>query len=213
MNRMRSSAVLAEFPELHGIEQNIVDRCENKNNAEKFLGLMKAYNDLAKSLGSGFDMNPSPGNIKDGLVTDAMKSAGAALKGGTSPVKGVLQYTEAVTEPGLNLLCTPGNDVESTTALAGSGCTMILFTTGLGTPTGNAIAPTIKISSNTKLASKMNDIIDVDAGTILTQDDTIESKARELMHFVMQVASGVQLTKSEKLGQDDFIPWKRSISL
>ena len=91
-------------------------------------------------------MNPSPGNIKDGLITDAMKSAGAAKKGGTSPVADVLDYTEYVTKPGLNLLCTPGNDVESTTAMAGSGANVMLFTTGLGTPTGNPIVPVIKVA-------------------------------------------------------------------
>ena len=91
---------------------------------------MRAYEGIAKAVGSGFDMNPSPGNIKDGLITDAMKSAGAAKKGGTSPVTAVLDYTEYASEPGLNLLCTPGNDVESTTGLAGSGANVILSAEG-----------------------------------------------------------------------------------
>lgn len=96
---------------------------------------MKAYENAAVDSGSGFDMNPSPGNIKDGLITDAMKSAGAAKKGGTSPIQAVLDYGEYVTKPGLNLLCTPGNDVESTTGMVGSGANVVVFTTGLGTPT------------------------------------------------------------------------------
>src|SRR5678809_832266 len=128
---------------------------------------MTAYNDAAQKVGSGFHMNPSPGNIRDGLITDAIKSAGAAKKGGTSPVADVLDYTEKVTKPGLTLLCTPGGDVESTTAEVGSGANIVLFTTGLGTPTGNPIAPVIKLSSNTALYHKMNDIIDIDTGTII----------------------------------------------
>mgnify|MGYP002777645404 FL=1 len=205
--------VLAEFPELNGVEQHLVDRSVSLSIAEKFLRLMKTYAERAKQVGSGFDMNPSPGNIKDGLITDAMKSAGAAKKGGTSPVTAVLDYTEQVTKAGLHLLCTPGNDVESTTALAASGCTLLLFTTGLGTPTGNPIAPTIKVSSNTPLFDRMRDIIDVNAGTVITGEDTLESKANELMEFVLRVASGEVVPQAVRLQQEDFIPWKRGVSL
>ncbi len=210
---LNGSPVLSEFPELNGVEQNLVDRSVSKPVAEKFLHLMKRYQESAVKVGSGFDMNPSPGNIKDGLITDAMKSAGAAKKGGASPVVDVLDYTEPITKPGLNLLCTPGNDVESTTALVGSGCTLILFTTGLGTPTGNPIAPTIKVSSNSILSKRMHDIIDIDTGTIISGEDTIESKAIELMEYALQVASGDKISNAVRLQQDDFIPWKRGVSL
>lgn len=205
--------ILSEFPELNGVEQELINRCTTDENAEKFACLMRTYSQRAREVGSGFDMNPSPGNIRDGLITDAMKSAGAARKGGTSPVTGVLDYTEQSVQPGLNLLCTPGNDVESTTALAGSGCNLIVFTTGLGTPTGNPIAPTIKMSSNTALARRMPDLIDLDAGTIISGEDTIESKGEELLELMIRVANGEQLTHAERLGQDDFIPWKRGVSL
>lgn len=168
------SVILAEFPELCGVEQEIVNRSVDHATAQRFTSLMKAYGDSAVAVGSGFDMNPSPGNIRDGLITDAMKSAGAARKGGSSPVVAVLDYPELVTKPGLNLLCTPGNDVESTTAEVGSGATVVLFTTGLGTPTGNPIAPVVKISSNTKLAQRMPDIIDLNTGTVIDGDETIE---------------------------------------
>ena len=150
------SAVLSEFPELNGVEQELINRCIDVNKAQKFAKIMRTYDAKANALGSGFYANPSPGNIKDGLVTDAIKSAGAAKKGGTSPIVDVLDYTEQVVHSGLNLLCTPGNDVESTTGLAGSGVNIILFTTGLGTPTGNPAVPVIKISSNTDLYNKMN---------------------------------------------------------
>ncbi|SFZ89437.1 altronate hydrolase [Flaviramulus basaltis] len=210
---LNGTAVLAEFPELCGVEQELVNRCANDADGEKFLALMKAFEKSVVDAGSGFDMNPSPGNIKDGLITDAMKSAGAAKKGGTSPVQGVLDYGEYITKPGLNLLCTPGNDVESTTALVGSGVNMVLFTTGLGTPTGNPIAPIIKVSSNTELAQKMPDIIDIETGAVIRGEKTIEEMAEEMLGFMIEVASGKVKTKAKLLNQNDFIPWKRGVSL
>ncbi|MDP5171319.1 MAG: UxaA family hydrolase, partial [Bacteroidia bacterium] len=206
-------AILSEFPELNGVEQELINRCVDTETAGKFANLMSTYAKRAVEAGSGFDMNPSPGNIKDGLITDAMKSAGAAKKGGTSPVTAVLDYTEPATTSGLNLLCTPGNDVESTTGLAASWANVIVFTTGLGTPTGNPICPTIKLSSNHALTKRMQDIIDLDAGAIISGDETIESLGEELLELIIQVANGEVRTKAELLGQDDFIPWKRGISL
>lgn len=204
--------LLSEFPELYGAEQDLVDRMINDELADKFTFLMKSYNQSAQEVGSGFDMNPSPGNIRDGLITDAIKSLGAAQKGGRSPVMDVLDYTEPVTEKGLSLLCTPGNDVESTTGLAGSGANILLFTTGLGTPTGNPVSPTIKISSSTKLAENMADIIDYNTGPIIDGTASLEEVARGLMETVIRVANG-ERTKAELLNQDDFIPWKRGVSL
>ena len=189
------------------------DRCVDEKSAERFIHLMKTYNAKAEAAGSGFYMNPSPGNIKDGLITDAIKSAGAAKKGGTSPVTDVLDYTEKVTKTGLNLLCTPGGDVESTTAEVGSGANVVLFTTGLGTPTGNPIAPVIKLSSNTPLYQKMPDIIDIDTGSIVEGNETIEQAGERILDYVIKVASGEIKAKSVIHGQDDFIPWKRGVSL
>jgi altronate hydrolase len=207
------SVILSEFPELCGVEQGLSDRCVETSTAERFIHLMKSYNDRAKASGSGFDMNPSPGNIKDGLITDAIKSAGAAKKGGTSPVTDVLDYPEKVTKPGLNLLCTPGNDVESTTAEVASGANIVLFTTGLGTPTGNPVAPVIKISSNTALYNKMRDIIDINTGTIIEGEETIEQVGERILDYVIKVASGELEVSAVRHGQDDFIPWKRGVSL
>jgi len=207
------SVILSEFPELCGVEQNLSDRCVDVKIADRFSYLMNTYNDRAKAVGSGFDMNPSPGNIKDGLITDAIKSAGAAKKGGTSPVTDVLDYPEKVSKPGLNLLCTPGNDVESTTAEVGSGATIVLFTTGLGTPTGNPIAPVVKLSTNTTLHAKMNDIIDINTGTIIEGVETIEQAGERILEYVTSVASGEIEVASIRHGQDDFIPWKRGVSL
>ncbi|MBC7828953.1 MAG: altronate dehydratase [Chitinophagaceae bacterium] len=210
---LNGSVILSEFPELCGVEQELSDRCEDESMALRFMNLMRTYNTRAEQAGSGFYANPSPGNIKDGLITDAIKSAGAAKKGGTSPVTDVLDYPEKVSRPGLNLLCTPGNDVESTTAEVGSGANIVLFTTGLGTPTGNPIVPVVKLSSNTKTFSKMPDILDINCGTIIEGSETIEQAAERILDYVIDVASGVIQPKAVIMGQDDFIPWRRGVSL
>jgi altronate hydrolase len=205
--------ILSEFPELCGVEQGLIDRSVNNEVADRFIQLMRDYAARAKAVHSGFDMNPSPGNIRDGLVTDAMKSAGAARKGGTSPVTAVLDYPEYASGSGLHLQCTPGNDVECVTAQVGAGASVVLFTTGLGTPTGNPVAPVIKISTNSDLAKRMQDIIDIDSGSVISGDKTIEQMGETILESVVRVASGEVRTKAEALGQDDFIPWKRGVSL
>ncbi len=205
--------ILSEFPELCGVEQELINRSTRKEVADRFIQLMRDYAARAKAVRSGFDMNPSPGNIQDGLITDAMKSAGAAKKGGTSPVTAVLDYPEYSTEPGLNLQCTPGNDVECVTAQVGAGANIVLFTTGLGTPTGNPIAPVVKISTNSRLAQNMLDIIDIDTGSVVSGHKTILQMGEEILDRVIQFASGETRTKAELLAQNDFIPWKRGVSL
>ncbi|PUV21167.1 UxaA family hydrolase [Sphingobacterium athyrii] len=207
------SVILAEFPELCGVEQELSDRCVDEPTAEKFMSLMRTYNAKAEADGSGFYMNPSPGNIRDGLITDAIKSAGAAKKGGTSPVAAVIDYPELANGAGLNLLCTPGNDVESTTAEVAAGANIVLFTTGLGTPTGNPITPVVKLSTNTKTFEKMPDIIDLNCGTIIEGTESIEQAAHRILDYVIEVASGEIKPKAVLLGQDDFIPWRRGVSL
>jgi altronate hydrolase len=207
------TVLLAEFPELCGVEQELINRTIEPAAANKFIQLMKSYSDSALQVGSGFHMNPSPGNIKDGLITDAIKSAGAAKKGGNSPIVDVLDYTEPALKKGLNLVCTPGNDVEATTGKAASGATLILFTTGLGTPTGNPVCPTIKVASNSALAKRMADIIDIDTGPIIEGEKTIAQMGEEILEYCIQAASGIVTPKAVLLNQDDFIPWKRGVSL
>ena len=205
--------LLAEFPELCGAEQQLIDRTRDAAAAKKFIHLMTAYNNEAHKVGSGFHMNPSPGNIKDGLITDAIKSTGAAKKGGTSPVEDVLDYTEKAVKKGLNLVCTPGNDVEATTGKAASGATLILFTTGLGTPTGNPVCPTIKVATNNALTKRMGDIIDINTGAIIEGEKSIEEMGEEILEYCIKAASGEIIPKAVQLNQDDFIPWKRGVSL
>ncbi|SEG68040.1 UxaA family hydrolase [Sphingobacterium lactis] len=205
--------LLAEFPELCGAEQNLIERTIDPKAAQKFMDLMSAYSQSAELAGSGFHMNPSPGNIRDGLITDAIKSMGAAKKGGTSPIVDVLDYTEKATKPGLNLVCTPGNDVEATTGKTASGATLILFTTGLGTPTGNPICPVIKVSTNNALTERMGDIIDINTGPIIEGEKTIQEMGEEILAYCIKAASGEIIPKAVQLNQDDFIPWKRGVSL
>ncbi len=205
--------ILSEFPELCGVEQELINRATRKEVSDRFSYLMRDYAARAKAVFATFEMNPSPGNVRDGLLTDAMKSAGAAKKGGTSPVTGVLDYAEYSTAPGLNLHCTPGSDVESVTGQVGVGANVVLFTTGLGTPTGNPIAPVVKLSTNSELAARMPDIIDIDTGSVIAGETSIEQMGERILDFTLRVAGGEYKTKAEILRQDDFIPWKRGVSL
>lgn len=205
--------ILSEFPELCGVEQELINRASTNEVGHRFIQLMTEYAIRARAVGASFDMNPSPGNIRDGLLTDAMKSAGAVRKGGTSPVADVLAYPEYGRHAGLNLQCTPGNDVECVTAQVGAGASVVLFTTGLGTPTGNPIAPVIKLSTNSSLAQRMVDIIDMDTGSIISGQSTVEQMGERVLELVIQVSNGEIRTKAESNRQEDFIPWKRAISL
>lgn len=213
LSALGSRTILSEFPELCGVEQELIDRGKSQAVGDRFIQLMRDYAARAAAVRAGFEMNPSPGNMRDGLLTDAMKSAGAAKKGGTSPVNAVLDYPEYSTEPGLNLQCTPGNDVECVTAQVGAGASVVLFTTGLGTPTGNPIAPVVKLSTNSDLARRMHDIIDVDTGAVVAGEKNIEQMGEAILDFTVQVASGKVRTKAELKSQEDFIPWKRGVSL
>lgn len=206
------ASILSEFPELCGVESSLLARCVNVSDQQRFVDLMHDFETRAHAVGTRFADNPSPGNIRDGLITDAMKSAGAARKGGSSPIVAVLDYGERAEQPGLSLLCTPGNDVESVTALVSAGANVVLFTTGLGTPTGNPIAPVVKVSSNTDVATRLPELIDFDCGSILQGADP-EVLADGLLEQVIAIASGRLETQADRLGQHDFIFWRRDISL
>lgn len=207
------TVMIAEFPELCGVEQELQNRSVNAEVADNFGKMMREYAKRAAAVGAGFDMNPSPGNIKDGLITDAIKSAGAAKKAGSSPIVDALGYGQYATKNGLNLVCTPGNDVLATTGMAGAGATVQLFTTGLGTPTGNPISPMVKLATNTRLAEKLPEIIDIDCGAIIRGEKSVEQMGEEVLEYVIQLASGEITTKAMDLGQDDFMFWRRGVSL
>ena len=190
----------------------MISRCIRKEDKARFLELMRRYEAAANACGASISDNPSPGNIHDGLITDAIKSAGAAKKGGKAPISAVLDYAEPMPDSGLSLVCTPGNDVEAVTGLVAAGVTVVLFSTGLGTPTGNPIVPVIKVATNTAVAERLSDLIDFDCGPII-DGEPIAAAADRLLEKVLDTASGRYSTKADRLGQHDFLFWKREVSL
>ncbi len=203
---------LAEFPELCGAEGNILSRCMTVSDKEKFMSLMNSYENKANSEGVSIADNPSPGNITDGLITDAIKSTGAAKKAGMAPISAVKDYGEPMPDSGLSLVCTPGNDLEAVTGQVAAGANLVLFSTGLGTPTGNTIVPVMKIATNTKTAQYLSDMIDFDCGAVI-MGESLEKVADDLLEKIIQTASGDYEVKADALEQFDFMFWKRNTSL
>jgi altronate hydrolase len=156
--------------------------------------------------------NPSPGNKAGGLTTLEEKSLGAIQKGGRAPVRRVLRYGEAVSEKGLSLLESPGNDGVSSTAMTVSGATLLLFTTGRGTPLGFPV-PTIKVSSNSEIAAKKPHWIDFNAGALLDGTKTMAQLEDDLFAMILAVASGAQLANNEKNGYREIAIWKEGVTL
>lgn len=206
------ASALAEFPELCGAEGDMVKRCINPQDKHHFMQLMQDYEKNANLYHATIADNPSPGNIKDGLITDAIKSTGAAKKGGHAPISAVCDYGEPMAESGLSLVCTPGNDVEAVTGQVAAGANVVIFSTGLGTPTGNPIVPVLKIATNSILATKQSSIIDFDCGPVI--DGTpLSTVADALLERVIEIASHRYIVKADQLEQYDFIFWKREVSL
>lgn len=206
------ASVLGEFPELCGMEGNIISRCLRKEDKGRFLELMRRYEAAANACGASISDNPSPGNIHDGLITDAIKSAGAAKKGGKAPISAVLDYGDPMPDAGLSLVCTPGNDVEAVTGLVASGANVILFSTGMGTPTGNPIVPVLKIATNTAVARRLDDLVDFDCGPVI-DGEPIGTVGDRLLEKVIETAGGHYIPKADRLDQHDFLFWKREVSL
>ncbi|CRY56777.1 altronate hydrolase [Yersinia intermedia] len=203
---------LAEFPELCGAEGDMVKRCRHPEDKRKFLNLMAGYEKTANFFNTSIADNPSPGNIADGLITDAIKSTGAAKKGGRAPISAVCDYAEPMPDTGLSLVCTPGNDVVAVTGLVAAGCNVVIFSTGLGTPTGNPIVPVLKISTNTEIAHRLKDIIDFDCGPVI-DGSPLSDVSQALFERVIETASRDYVVKSDRLEQYDFLLWKRSLDL
>lgn len=203
---------LAEFPELCGAEGDMVRRCTTLASKKKFLDLMQRYEKTANFFGTTIADNPSFGNIADGLITNAIKSTGAAKKGGRAPIVAVCDYGEPMPDQGLALVCTPGNDVDAVTGLVAAGCNLVIFSTGLGTPTGNPIVPVLKISTNSAIARRLEDMIDFDCGPII-EGKPLAEVSRELLEKVIETASREYVVKADRLEQFDFMLWKRSLDL
>lgn len=201
------STVLTEVPEMFGAETILMERCADKEVFEKTVKLINDFKDYFTEHGQEIYENPSPGNKEGGISTLEEKSLGCTQKGGMATVVDVLTYGDRITRNGLNLLNGPGNDMVAVTNLAAAGCHMILFSTGRGTPLG-APVPTVKISSNSKLAERKPDWIDFDAGAVLEGRDLSE----ELMQYIVAVANG-QETKNEINGYSEIAIFKDGVTL
>ncbi|MFK7870028.1 MAG: UxaA family hydrolase [Roseobacter sp.] len=203
------TGVLAETPEIYGAEHLLTRRATDRATGDKLVALIKWWEDYTARNKGSMDNNPSPGNKKGGLTTILEKSLGAAAKGGTSPLMGVYKYAEPVRARGFTFMDSPGYDPASVTGQIAGGCNLVCFTTGRGSAFGSKPAPTIKVATNSAMAERMSEDMDINAGTILTRGVTVEEKGREIYEMFLAVASG-EMTKSEAqgLGDYEFVPWQ-----
>ena len=198
------SVILAETTEIIGAEHLIAARAVTPQVARKCFDVINACEASANKM--GVDMRggqPTPGNIAGGLSSIEEKSLGCIYKAGTQPLQDVIDYAAPVTKKGLVWMDTPGQDVEQLTGMVAGGCHLVVFTTGRGTCCGSPIAPTIKVSTNTDLFVRMNDNIDINAGTIITGEESVDEVGRRIFAEMLDVASG-KLAKAEVLGFNDF---------
>jgi altronate hydrolase len=202
-----ATAVLAETPEIVGAEHLLVRRARNRQVAEKLLEFIRKYKEYLNRFGGSFDDNPSPGNKEGGLSNILEKSLGAAAKGGTSPMMDVVDYAERIQSPGFVFMNTPGYDPVSLTGLAAGGCNLIAFTTGRGSAIGFPSIPVIKIATNQFTYRRMQDNMDINAGTIAEGEKSVADVGAEIFQMLLRVASG-ERTCAERLGHKEFVPWR-----
>jgi altronate hydrolase len=212
MTALGGAVLLTEVPEMFGAEQVLMNRAASESVFNDIVGMVNGFKEYFLEHGQPVYENPSPGNKAGGLTTLEEKSLGAIQKGGRATVTQVLRYGEPAARPGLALLESPGNDGVSSTALVASGATVLLFTTGRGTPLGFP-APTIKIASNSDIAAKKPHWIDFDAGTVLDGTTTLDQAADELFALVLEVASGRRLARNEEQGYREIAIWKEGVTL
>ncbi|EIK2253385.1 UxaA family hydrolase [Campylobacter jejuni] len=202
------AVILAETTELIGCEAILTKRAKNDEIAKKVYDKILGYENLAKSFHADIrGANPSPGNIAGGLSTIEEKSLGCVYKAGTRTLMDVIDYAKPVVSKGLTFMNTPGNDIEQLSAMVAGGANICVFTTGRGTPTGSAIVPTIKMSSNTFCYENMNDAIDINAGSIIDGIKTKEEVRDELIDLIVRISKG-ELVKAELNEQNDFSVWR-----
>ena len=203
------TGVLAETPEIYGAEHLLTRRAVDRAVGDKLIGLISWWQDYTTRNRGSMDNNPSPGNKKGGLTTILEKSLGAAAKGGTTPLTGVYRYAETVTAHGFTFMDSPGYDPASVTGQIAGGCNLVCFTTGRGSAFGSKPSPTIKVATNSEMAARMSEDMDVDAGTILSGSVSVAQKGREIYEMFLAVASG-EASKSEAqgLGDYEFVPWQ-----
>lgn len=205
------TAILTEVPEMFGAEQLLMNRCDSQETYEQLVQMINNFKRYFIAHAQPIYENPSPGNKGGGITTLEEKSLGAIQKGGNAIVTQILNYGEPVTKSGLALLNAPGNDAVSSTAETVSGATLILFTTGRGTPLGFPV-PTIKISSNSDIAKRKPNWIDFNAGTLL-EGNSINTLTQHLIDLILDVASGKTKTNNEKNGYREIAIWKDGVTL
>ena len=204
------TTILTEVPEMFGAETLLMDRAESEEVYNKTVHLINDFKEYFMQYNQPVYENPSPGNKAGGITTLEDKSLGCTQKAGTATVVDVLKYGETLKKKGLNLLSAPGNDLVASSALAASGCQMVLFTTGRGTPFGSFV-PTMKISTNTQIYKLKPHWIDFDAGS-LTQDKSLEALTEEFIKYIIRVASG-ELVNNEKNNFRELAIFKNGVTL
>lgn len=205
--RAGGTSVLAEIPECMGAEHLLTRRSTDEATGRRVIEVMEWYQNYLRRFGGGWDDNPSPGNKAGGLTNITEKSLGAVAKGGTTALTGVFAYAQRVDRSGFVLMNTPGYDPVSLTGIAAGGANMICFTTGRGSAIGFPVVPVIKIASNSRIADRMADNIDINAGTIVDGQTSIQDVGQNIFETIRRVASG-ERTKSEMLGHQEFVPWR-----
>ena len=203
------TGVLAETPEIYGAEHLLIRRAIDNATGKRLIGLIDWWQDYTARNHGSMDNNPSPGNKKGGLTTILEKSLGAASKGGTTPLTGVFKYAEPVTARGFTFMDSPGYDPASVTGQIASGCNLVTFTTGRGSAFGSKPSPCIKIATNTEMYERLMSDMDINAGAMLTEGQSLEEKGLEIYDMLLTVASG-NPSKSEVqgLGDYEFVPWQ-----
>jgi altronate hydrolase len=205
--RLGATAVLAETPEIFGAEHLLIRRARSRAVAERLLEMIAQYKRYLSRFGGSFDDNPSPGNKEGGLTNILEKSLGAVAKGGSSPLNEVVDYAERVRGPGFVFMNTPGYDPVSLSGLAAGGANLIAFTTGRGSAIGFPTIPVVKIATNSAMYRRMQDNMDVNAGRIAEGSATVEQVGEEILNWLLEVAGG-RRTSSERLGHQEFVPWR-----
>ena len=212
--RSGGTVLITEIPEFCGAEHVVANRAKDAETGRKIYQMIDWYKEYASKFGGVLNNNPSPGNIKGGLLNITIKSLGAMAKAGTTRVEGTIEYGETPKNRGLNIMQGPGYDQESTPALVAAGATVVVFTTGNGTTIGNAIAPVIKLSSNNRIFEKMKNDIDVSAGNIIEGTESIEEVGERVFEQIRRTASGEILAKAEENKHREFQFWaEQTVSL
>jgi altronate hydrolase len=212
--RQGGTVLITEVPEFCGAEHILAWRAKDATTGHAVYDMVDWYKDYASRFGTVLNENPSPGNVAGGLLNITIKSLGAIAKAGTTRVEGVVGYAERPTGRGLYLMQGPGYDQESTPGLIASGAQLVVFTTGRGTTIGNAIAPVLKLASNTAIFERMRSDLDLSAGGIIDGTASIDTVGLEVFEHVRRVASGEILGKSEENKHREFQVWaEQSVSL